>query len=472
MTEDEVADIVFAAKPVFKRIIAEQGHHNLLTYYKSHTHTPRLLPAGRAKELIDEVVAVATETLGEVVAHTVRQQLTRDYTVSTANHHDFLTHPFFANCTLARAAALGEEGVVIALTCGGVSLNNSSFPRGLILHDDAGKEHQLPLISLKNHHHPVYGKSPFTEADLRRASLHAASLDLAPQRADQLRSIFTSVLAHPRTMKSKTLSEQITKVVHALWRRVPGMEKKHVVSIEQETLAARLLVKHHLATKTILHALIFDPETRSSFLEHFEGIQGSHSRAADRGTELFWGVTEKGRVALRVENDSLVNHAAGFSLPLLPNSLKEALASHQLMPSMALTYCILSFYYGIVAGGGFSQVNYLTDMKRAYEKLLRTTPTYAGEARHLAEVRTDYFTGEFHLVLGRYGGRIVPATPIDLILHQSPEAAARIQKSCEEMSLKAAITPMLPELYKIITGENSPFTPAQSTTHHPIAIDL
>jgi hypothetical protein len=471
MTREEVADIVFAAKPIFKRIIDTHGTKSLFAYYKNHRHSPRLLPAQRMEELVSEVAAMTAEILGPVVAQKVRAQLERDYTVSTANHHDFLTHPFFAHCTLARSAALQADEALISLTCGGVSMNNSSFPRGLMLHDSTGAEHHLSLISLKNHHHPVYGKESFTAVDLSRVLTQARSLSLLPPQAEALERTLTSVLNQPAIIAHQTLSEQITAAVYALWRLVPGMEQKHVVSIEQETLVSRLLQKYHLTQDTIIQAILFEEDLRAAFLKNFDGIQGAHNHAQERGTELFWGITKKGRVALRVHQGALVGAATDFTLPLTPGAVQEALREGRLMPSMALTYCVLSFYYGVVAGGGFSQVNYLTSMKEAYLKLLAATPRYATEALHLPEVETDHFTGEFHLVFGRTSGRIIPVTPLDLIVRGTPAAAPAIQASCQELSLAEAVAPMLPELYKIITGKPALLTLESVPTKHRI-IDL
>ena len=51
-------------------------------------------------------------------------------------------------------------------------------------------------------------------------------------------------------------------------------------------------------------------------------------------------------------------------------ALAAALRKRELMPTMALCFIVLSFYYGLRCGGGFLQPNYLTQLKEAYARFL------------------------------------------------------------------------------------------------------
>ncbi len=60
-----------------------------------------------------------------------------------------------------------------------------------------------------------------------------------------------------------------------------------------------------------------------------------------------------------------------FSVELTPEELQEAINTHKLIPSVALVFIVLAFYYGLFLGGGNEQVNNLTLMKDAWVKMLQ-----------------------------------------------------------------------------------------------------
>src|SRR3989338_3342101 len=134
---------------------------------------------------------------------------------------------------------------------------------------------------------------------------------------------------------------------------------------------------------------------------------------------------------------------------------------------------MLSFYYGIKLGGGFSQVQYLGDMKKAWSRLLNDcgvdTKHDVGAAngasavddatveksQRFEHIRTDIFTGEY-VAIGlhnpsRTAPPSVPATLIDILLWSEKDAGSIIDEQFEKITITETLDLMMPEFIHIIT---------------------
>lgn len=430
MTLSEMRAAVFAQKPVFKRVLKQYGAESLSVYFRKlgTDYQPQSVPKSRQKELVGVLCEETEKILGKRAKIAMAKYFKQRYFVSTAAHHDFATHPFFANYLIAAGFANTDAGIPIVpvLSCAGISLNNSSFPRGLLFHDEQLSEKRLKLVSLKDHHHPVYGYPGYDEHALQKIK----PIELV-----------ASVLGG-KVLKQKELSSQITLAVNALFKNLPGLSKTEMAYLPQEEMAVRLFLKYHLNRNTIIHRIVFDNTTRKLFLEKYNGIIGA---------QLFWGVNEHERVSLRVKNDHLVSVDGSMRIALTPKALKRALLAKQLMPTMSFTLTLLSFYYGLACAGGFSQVNYLSQMRTAYLDLLVLIPGSEKEIAIAKAVPTDLFAGDFHLVTLSAKKTKVAATGLDLILRRDSLTESNLRNLLDKTSLRTATDRMMPELYKIIT---------------------
>ncbi len=434
MTLGEMRATVFAQKPVFKHVLRQHGTESLSAYFRDlgAYYRPKNVPRSRQKELTDVLCDETGKILGKRAKVAMARYFKKRYFVSTAAHHDFATHPFFANYLLAAGYANTDAGIPIVpvLSCAGISLNNSSFPRGLLFHDEKLNEQRVRLVSLKHHQHPVYDYPGYDADTLRKikpADLVAAALS-------------------GKALEQEKLSSQITLAVNALFKNVPGLSKTEMVYLPQEEIAVRLFLKYHLNRKTIIHRIVFDKKIRELFLERFDGIIGA---------QLFWGVNEHERVSLRVKNNHLVSTDGKVNVPLTPSALKKALLAKQLMPTMSFTLALLSFYYGLACAGGFSQVNYLSEMKTAYLDVLASIPRSEKEAAIAKAVPTDLFAGEVVLVTLGAGKTKVAATGLDVVLRQETLTESHLRNLLDKTSLRTATDRMMPELYKIISHEKT-----------------
>jgi hypothetical protein len=133
---------------------------------------------------------------------------------------------------------------------------------------------------------------------------------------------------------------------------------------------------------------------------------------------------------------------------------------------MALSFLILSFYYGLVCGGGFSQINYLGDMRQAYLNLLNDVEAEESEKDLARSIKTNLFRGEFVLATLETFKERVPASGLDLALYGNERTAERLEEMGRNFSLRDAVATMMPEYHKIITGyyptSNKPLLPEPS----------
>lgn len=71
------------------------------------------------------------------MSDSVVRSLTKNYCISTADHHGPLGHPFFFQSAILRGLVRPDEPIVNLCTSH-VSLGNSSYPRGLVVHGVTG----------------------------------------------------------------------------------------------------------------------------------------------------------------------------------------------------------------------------------------------------------------------------------------------------------------------------------------------
>jgi len=454
MLANKVFATIFKERPVFEELLTGSGHLSISDYYASRQHRWLKVPTGRQNELLTTVSELLDPLLGKRVASSVTAQLKQRPIVSTAGHHDTVSHPFFSSAVLAEAEYARNQGFqnVIIFSCGGISLNNSSFPRGFLLHDSQMKEQRLYLTSLKHHRHPVFRQPRYTQEAMIRLSREINTLNLSLNQKNKLKSLLLQTYGSPTALRLPDYSSQLTRGIFTLWKKIPGLADINVVYLEQETLVNTLLRKFHLKDKTILNDILLTPKIRSSFLKQFDGISGGFDSKEQRGTELFWGVTKTGRVPLKIVGQELTSVDHTFRVRLTASELAKALNEKTLMPSMALTFSVLSFYYGMATAGGFCQVNYLTEMREAYKKFLLEIKAMPIDKLITKTVPTDFFSGEFIVALLSKNKTVVPATPIDLILYKNKATKNVIKKLLSTLTLAESITLMAPELYKITTG--------------------
>ncbi len=437
MKLSELKKVVFEHRPVLAKIIGEHGGKTLAEYMALSRNNQSTSP--RAAELLNVFEEELALIFGSAVAEAARLELDKNYFVSTADHHGPICHPFFLNGNLLRGIYCRQQRFksLIVLSTANISMNNSSYPRGLIFHEQRHIKH-LPFFSWREKNKTVYAMPGYTQQHFQNFSVKAGYK--GKKFLSFLRRIYGSDF-------DKNYLQQITLSNFKLWQELPLQAGINLIYLPQEILVRALLRKHHLASvnQTEISKLIFDPGTRRAYAKYFDGISGAFSSASGRGTFLFWGIFKQQHVQLFEQAGQLVSAGGAFMVPLDPESISAALAENKIIPGMALSFIVLAFYYGLKCGGGFSQVDYLSKMKSAY---ILMSQGLGRRAENLPE--SDYFSGEFGLNLGA-GYQM---TAIDLLLGDAQKISAALQKNYQSLSLAESLDIMMPEIYKIVTSED------------------
>lgn len=447
---------VLTKTPVLRRIIEEAGTLPLATYFLRTLVAPCPVALERKTELLSVVYEKLTALFGRAVAQEACQELSERYSVSTADHQGPLTHPFFFSCHLAQAAALRSTNYrsIFVLACSGISLNNSSFPRGLLFHNEQLELERLPFFSLKYRHHVVYGMPAFVQSDIANIQpLIKQVPHVGVNRRERLSTIVKEVWEPPTSevaTSTNYYNDQISRANYALWKRLPGQADNHFISLAQEEVAAELLVKFHFGHDTLLERVFIDKETRAGFLAAFEGKTGAFTAKGRHGTVLAWALVNNERIGLWNVGNELVSADGSQRFALTAAMLKQAFQEKKLLPSMALTFMVVSFYYGLSCGGGFLQVNYLAELHTAYCFLLEKIGAPPTEVARSKQVVTDRFVADISYLFLSNHGRLVPATPYDILLYGTSDMTEKLLRLADECTLGEAFDQLVPELYQIL----------------------
>lgn len=462
---------VLEKRPILKQILNKQGGKNLYEYAKDYISVNLNPPLRkRQNEFIETFKKEVAKRLGDEVATSVANQLAQYYYVSTADHHGPICHPFFLNANLMASAPYFEYPDpllqnVIVLACANVSLNNSSFPRGLIFNSYAKEKiqtHRLSFLPSNAHSSTVYNFRSYTADEIKKMKAllkeKVNAKDVHPEEAEKINALLDEIYNQPEILQSENFSDQITKTNYKLWQKFFAPSKvtpPNLIYMEQESLVVRLILDHHLYEDTTISRIFFYPSYDKILNQYFDGVFGAFSKKNKTGTYLFWGVSKDKnyRVQLWKEGNFLISEDGSFKLELTPDSLKKALEEKQIIPSMMLIFTVLCFYYGLKCLGGFSQVNYLTFMKNAYLKMQVDKGAYRS-IEVCARAQTKELGGDLTIAyLGGPNGELVPATGLDLILYGEENTWPELVNESKQITLEEALSPMMPEFYKIIYPE-------------------
>lgn len=462
---------VLEKRPVLREVLKKRGRDTLIDYANGYVDVNLNPPiVKRQSEFFSVIKEVTEERFGKETAEGVVKQLEKYYFVSTADHVGPLTHPFFLNANLLTAIASHTHTdpdlkYILVLACANISLNNSSFPRGLLFNTYKNNElHQQRLSFLPSNSHScsAYNFRPYTSDEVVKVQKRLKEIirdeSLNPKISNDLESIIQDIYAQPEILAAKSFREQSGKTNRHLWNRFftkSNVKLPELLHIDQEDVVIRLLTKYHLTEDTLLNHMLFDPEYEPFLNEYFDGIFGSFSRKDATGTYLFWALPKGAKLNKQLfrKGNFLVTKDESFKVELKPEPLRAAMLSGELVPSLLVNFMTISFYYGLKCLGGFNQINYLTLMKNAYIKMNVELGNYRSIevcARAQTKELCDGLTLAF---LGYDKGRVALASGIDLILYGQEDSYQRLEDLCKTMTLEEGLNPLMPEIYRISYDE-------------------
>lgn len=468
-TTEDLARIkakVFEKTPILHETVKRLGAESLFAYaqrYAENHLSPKAL--ARRPEFIRVVSARIGQLFGETVAQSVAHQLQKHFFVSTADHHGPICHPFALNANFLSATQSSALENVVVFSCSAISLNNSSVPRGLIFHSDT-KDYeelrQVPFFPASDNQRPVFGMRPYTKTDLARlkkniwASMRDGSVSMPV--AEKIVTIVETIYESKEALAAANFSTQISITNAVLWSRFfPSSQTvPRLVYLDQESIATDLLLSYHLTGNTIISQFICDSSLAPLIVKHFDRIRGGFSLAEKKGSYLFWALPSgsKYRQQLWLREKELTTADGTFRVPLEAEAIIEKLQSGELIPTMLVTFWLLSFYYGLKCLGGFLQPSYLTDMKSAYIQLLKELGLTA-EMEVVSASDTKTMGGDLALAfLQDKNKKFHQATGLDILLYGDNHTWPTFQNLAKQISLEESVTLMLPLFYQVLYHDN------------------
>lgn len=461
---------VLEKRPVLKEILRKKGDKKLYEYAKEYIDINLNPPIRRRQdEFISTFQKEVERRLGPEIAQGCAEQIAHRYFASSADHHGPICHPFFVNSNLLTAAPSFKSRnsymkYVIVLSCTNVSLNNSSFPRGLLFHSYMNNEllmHRLGFLPASPR--PVYNLKPYTAEDMLRVRQALESKrdkqEVTKTQTEQINALLQEIYDQPEVLACDNYSDQVTKTNYHLWKRFfapSSLKAPDLIYVELESLVIRLLIEHHLYRDTVINHFLFDPGYEALINHYFEDIFGSFSRNTQSGTYLFWAIPKgsKQRLQLWRQDNYLVSQDGSYRVALSPEAIQKAMEEKELIPGLLLSYTLIAFYYGLKLLGGFNQVNYLTFMKNGYIKMNTDLGNYRSIevcARSQTKELCDGLTIAF---LQDPQKKMTLATGLDLILYGNEYTWPQFVDISKNITVAEAFNPLLPEIYRITYTED------------------
>ena len=269
--------------------------------------------------IVDCMAKHAARSLGNDVGEAVKRYFSRNSAVLSANLHgiDCLPEmvqavPFFG---LDRLAGGTPGAVIPVLSCGGVSLQSSAYPRGL-------------------------------------QSFHAD----APARFPLFRSSWQDTVE----LNAPALAAKDVRSSAAHWRPTRAYEERGLGTVLHRALFTPVLREGLLRRLAGVRGC-WSPCVASG---------GELPRTAGNGTAFFWGVDGRGRRhPLRLSPDNGAFEFPGFHLPLVPEAVIGALRDRNIYPGLFVSYMTLALEHGLCCHGGIFLVRYLPPMLHAVRDL-------------------------------------------------------------------------------------------------------
>jgi hypothetical protein len=124
-------DTILIKLPSLKNLLDTHGTMSLFDYATEYYHGNQYdspVFQSRKEAFLSFLHTYVSQRHGIEMAESVISALSKNYAVSTAEHHGLMGHPFFFQSTLLRAITQPELPVINFATSH-VSLGNSSYPR-------------------------------------------------------------------------------------------------------------------------------------------------------------------------------------------------------------------------------------------------------------------------------------------------------------------------------------------------------
>lgn len=464
---NRLTEAVLGQRPILRELMTKHGQKTLAEYASLYTDVNLNPPIQRRQdELIGTIRDDVSERLGAEVGQGVARQLEKYYFVSTSDHHGPIVDTSFSNANLLAAvshAAHQDPALeyILVLACSSISFRNISFPRGLVFHtvkNGVSDIERLSFFPASARSCPVFNFRAYTTADIEQVKKTIRKNKYNSTIEEKLVLLLEDVYLDPQALAANTFTDQITLTNKTLWHKF--FEPHHqppaeLLSVEQESVVTKLLLRYHLDQDTIIQRVLLDDQYEPILKQYFDGIMGGFSTKHHAGSYLFWALPpgSKYRVQLWKQGRQLVTDDGSYTVDLTADALRGALERKEIFPTTLIDFFVLSFYYGLKCLGGFNQINYLTSMKDAYIKMNVDLMNYRS-IEVCARAQTREMSDGYLIAYGETpAGTAVPVNGIDMYLYGNEHTWPTVQSVAQTVTINDSLYPAMPEFYRYVYTE-------------------
>lgn len=419
---DDIREVVFSKRPKLKELYEREKETRLVSYLSSVSIDARKVSDIFLNIFKDEVQKI----FGDIgLNEKIDEYFKKTNYVSTVDHHGILSHSSFIQAHLAQSLVAKNNNLKIipVLSSGSVSLDNHTFPRGLIFYGKNG-EVRIPIITSRHRQESSLGAPP----PVKEQILHALSR-IKKELPLPLYEILERVLQ--TGLDKKNFSEYASMVNRGLFSNIPKFGSADLIMIPHERISARMIIE-----SADIQNIFFANEFIPTYEREYKNIIGAHTDDGIHGTFLFWRIISGKREKLRFVENNIQNGDGSFSVAYSKDNIIQLLKSGELIPCMALSYTILGST-GLTLGGGFNQVDYLEKIYGASKKFF---PNFSF-------TNAGVMVGDFVFAGVRSGEKVFGANYIDILKHLALSGGDEFMESIQNVTLEQAISGVLPDAY-------------------------
>jgi hypothetical protein len=337
------------------------------------------------------------------------------------------------------------------LACGNVSLNNLTYPQGMLLarkiQNPSGRNEnkwaaaKIPIFPRRMQHTLAGRLDAYTPEMLQKARsiVRGQSSCLLPSEKQAVLELLDTI--YPAALGHTHFTDQCTLLNARAWQRMFSSELSPIlpqpVYLGLETICTDLLISDLNDADSLVHALFFDTALCTTLTNMLDGMVGCWSRKGlhairsnrlpvhnqTRGTLFFWTIDHKG---CKMPMDLIEEKTGTRLIPVrstpqtrgeawTPAGITTALQEGRILPSLFTCYTVLSLARNSVCHGGIYQTEYLPAMQAGISKTLRSCGC-TERAKKVDRVRTNGFCSGHNLAMARYPDTTcVPAGRIEFM---------------------------------------------------------
>ncbi|MCF8104176.1 MAG: hypothetical protein K9K64_01725 [Desulfohalobiaceae bacterium] len=440
--------------PSIERILHQYAHHSIADYLNTFPEAVHETLQTR-QDLYQVLSCMSAPLLGKQVAGNLVADLDKDPTILTVNHHgvDYFSLTFQAGLLFAlrKSMSPGRLKTAPIFSCSSISMDNLSFPRGLLLYQsgsitDNWRPQKIPIFparlksQLTGLCRPITGDAlALTRKNLEHIALQADSASIH----SSVLGILDESYSNPENLSLQSYSEQATYLNYTLGQRITKdlTNFPAPVYLDLEAISTGLLTIDLADSRSLAWKCLFDPGLRDTILKYLDGsaacwelgqlkqaaagCEGPPGDLKCAGTVFFWGVDEKNRrISLYLSRDSCSRlHLIGRDMsgrqwfyPFTEADIMTALEKQELIPSLFLCFLVLAFARGMICVGGIHQSSYLQDMQQRLVGCFNDTPGYKQAASIVSQVPTHTYLDNMIAVASLIDNRyLVPAGPVEIL---------------------------------------------------------